>query len=149
MTLWNAVSSNAVWAHSVADVRAFWVEMAPTFRPRFQSRKQHCSILALTSQLAHSGLHVPFWLSLIAHDRLCQWRFQWFVPVWTHSVSQLHLQAILARFLSGFAHVPLTILISGSIVGSICESIFSGSCRNMLEKFCLIFSGPGNAHWMA
>ena len=36
-------------------------------------------ISAVTSRLAGSALHWPFWLSLIAQHRRCQWRSQWFV----------------------------------------------------------------------
>ena len=88
-------------------------------RPCFWSGKHHSKILALTSRLAGSFLYVPFWLSLISQHRRCQWKFQWFVPFFTHSVSQCHLLAILSRLLSGFAHVLSTTSISGSIVEDI------------------------------
>ena len=117
--------------------------------PCFRSRKHHRRILALTSRLAGLALHVPFWLLLISQHRHCQWRSQWFVQVFPHSVSQSHLLATLTRLLSGFAHVLLTTSISGSTVEGIRKSIFSRSCRHMLEPFCKIFSGRGSVHWMA
>ena len=118
-------------------------------RPCFRSRKHHRRILALTSRLAGSILHVPVWLSLISQHRRYQWKSQLFVPVCIHSVSQSDLRAILNRLLSGFAHVLLTTSISGSIVEYIHESIFSRSRRHILELFWMILSGDGSAHWMA
>ena len=94
-------------------------------RPCFWSRKHHRRILALTSRLAASVLHVLSWLSVIAQHSRCQSRSQWFVPVRTHSVSQSHLLAKQVHILSGFAHVLLTTSISGSIVEGIHESTFS------------------------
>ena len=63
-------------------------------RPYFWSWENHRRIMALTSLLAGSVLHVPFWLSLIEQRRCYQSRSQWFVPSCTHSVSQSHLLAI-------------------------------------------------------
>ena len=85
-------------------------------RPCFRSWKHHRKILALTSTPAGLALHVPFWLSLIAQHRRCQWRSQWFVPACTHSASPRHLLDTLICLLSGFAHVLLTTSISGSNV---------------------------------
>ena len=91
----------------------------------FCSRKHHLRILALSSLLVSSVLHVPFWLSLIAHHRRYQCKSQRFVPVCTHSISRRHYLAILTRLLSGFVHVLLTTSIFVSIVEGIRESIFS------------------------
>ena len=88
-------------------------------RPCFRSRKHHRRILALTPRLAGLALHVQFWLSLTSQLRRCQGRSQWFVPVYTRSVSKSHPLATLTRLLSGFAHVLLTTSISGSIVEDI------------------------------
>ena len=113
-------------------------------RPCFWSRKHHRRILALTSRLTGSVLHVTFWLPLIAEHRRYQCRFQWFVAVCTHSVSHSHQLAKLTRLLSGFALVLLTTSISGSIVEDTRESMFSRSCSHMLEPFFRIFSGCGS-----
>ena len=117
-------------------------------RPCFWSRKHLRRILALTSRLAVSALHMPFWLSLISQRRRYLWISQLLVPNSIHSVSQSRLLAKQARLLSGFAHVLLTTSISGSIVEDIRESIFSTSCRHKLEPFWMIFSGHCRVHWM-
>ena len=117
-------------------------------RPCFRSRKHHRCILALTSRLAGLALHVPFWLSLMSQHCCFRWRSQRFVPVCAHSVSQSHLLATFTRLLSGFAHVLFTTLIFGSIVEGIHESIFSRSCRHMLEPFWIIVSVHCSVHWM-
>ena len=102
-------------------------------RPCFRSRKHHRRIVALTSRLAGLALHVPFWLSLISQHR--PWRSQKFVPVCIHSVSQSLLIAKLTRLLSFFAQIFLTTSIFVSIIKDTPESIFSRSCRHMLEPF--------------
>ena len=100
-----------------------------------RSRKHPRRILALTSRLAGSVLHMPFWLSLIVQHRRYQSRSQLTVSVCTYSVSQSHLLAIQTCLFSGFAYVLLTTSILGCIVVGIHETIFSISCRHMLEPF--------------
>ena len=128
----------------VADLK--WRQLR---RPCFRSRTHFCRILAPTSRLAGSVLHLPFWLSLIAQHLLYPCRSQWFVPNFTYSFSQSHLLAILARFLSGFSQVLLTTSIFGSIVEVINMCIFSRLSRQMFEPFWKISSSHGRAHWMA
>ena len=118
-------------------------------RPCLRSRKHHRKKLALTSRLAGSAPHVPFWHPLIAQHRRCQWRPQWFVPACTRSVPQSHLLAEQIHLLSEFAQVLLTTSISCFIVEGILESIFSRSCRDMLEPFRTIFVDHCSVHWMA
>ena len=118
-------------------------------QPCFRPRKHHHRILAVTSRLAGSALHVPFSFSLIAKHCRCQWRSQGFVPACNHSASRSHIPAKKIHLLSGFAHVLLTTSISCSIAEDIPESIFSRSCRHMLEPFWKISSGQGSVHWRA
>ena len=98
-------------------------------RPCVRSRKHHRKILAVTSRLAALALHVPFSLSLISQLSRCHWRYQWFVEVCTHSVSQSHLLA------NKFALFQVL-------------HMFFWPWRHMLEPFSKVFSSHGSVHWM-